>query len=264
MNISATLSTRTAIIADGRWRLQVWVSAATNLPPDLFLMAVLPMDPDDAIGEGRNVFYRVCKYADLLNYVPRSLESTPFIRDRALDMLFDTEAACGTFFDNIQLGLQSLIDDIHSLEAFPGQTEEYGLDNGYLITATRRETTTGNNEIQLTVTQTPDSSDAPADVAFFVVSNTSEAAITNANQDAELLRLATPEDMEALGTTPLLTDDPYRTDTLVFAVDSEERLTLFYAKMIEDLTNAINLVSGGGVVESTDTFAGTVSTVYYS
>lgn len=114
---SITLKKRMTYAADGRTRLQIWVSASSdNIPSEIFLFYLLSPLPD--ILGPRYRYLGTCSYADMLNYPALAEDAnTCYLRRASIDILFEARMTANAFWTDIQTGVLLLLEEIAELAA---------------------------------------------------------------------------------------------------------------------------------------------------
>jgi len=123
LQITATISERTTQQDDGLIRYRVWVSSATNMPPEIFLIRTLPTSPEST--HTPTSYARVCTYADLVNYSTAPDDYRRHYRVSSLDLLFTSLSEANEFASVLNNNFAHLTTDIQNTEtATPVVTEE--------------------------------------------------------------------------------------------------------------------------------------------
>lgn len=121
MDISVTLSSKKSLTDDGLVRLQVWVSEATNCPPEIFLIRYLPLSPEST--HVQYAFARSCNYADLINYATEVDNYRQHYRVASLDFLFTSIKEANDFEEMLKHNAENICIDIaNTTNATPTET----------------------------------------------------------------------------------------------------------------------------------------------
>jgi hypothetical protein len=110
MDITLVLSVNKTLRDDGLVRLQVWVSEASNCPPQIFLVRHVPLSPESS--HTQDAFIRSCNYADLLNYSTAVDDYRQHYRVSSLDLLFTSIKDATDFEALLKANADNLCNDI--------------------------------------------------------------------------------------------------------------------------------------------------------
>jgi hypothetical protein len=229
-------------LADGVWRLQVWVSDAEEIPPEVFLVRTLPIMPGTVQTQ---TYARVCTYADLLLYETTSSEHTQWFRTRAVDLKFTTSTDALDTWTELVEGADALCADVVATTAAESVTVEH-VYHDLTLTITTKASPNGTALVRFTLTH------PTADPALFLVTKSADLdPATNPTVD-ELLAVASLEDVATYATTPIY-PGIYRQAQVWFATPGGAKLT----KVVDALKTDIQAIA----VLLTDDAASTTETV---
>ena len=119
--VSLTLSHRYSMTDDMETRLQLWVSEAVNMPPEVLLVrSVAAMAGVSASIE----FLRTATYADMCNYTSAASDDAKTHRVRSLDILYPNRSDAVDDHDAILTAIQALVDEIVAVNAAEPDVDE--------------------------------------------------------------------------------------------------------------------------------------------
>jgi hypothetical protein len=241
MQLTLTTQYKITKTASDKFRLQVWVSEAVGLNPEIFLvrntlaMPTLPASP---------TFIRVCSYSDTVNYGTAADAYRQHYRVKSLDMTYTVKQELDTALAAINAGVATLKTDVQTLmDATPVVTTDtinwLTLSKSYL----------SGSGVSKQATLTLSTADGSKDPYLFLVSKSSSAAAINT---AELIAVASPEDLGEYSTVEIY-PGLYRTNRVDFVFPSAAIRDAVVTSIKADLTDtAGSLVS---VVADTGTLA---------
>lgn len=106
------LTKRVSNTADGRHRLQVWVSRTTNnIPSEIFVYQRFPSVP--LYPDLQDIFVHVASYADLEDFPVGDPEDlVPFYRKYAIDIVFESLAVLLEKWDMLRKQVTHTVEDL--------------------------------------------------------------------------------------------------------------------------------------------------------
>jgi len=251
--LSLDLKCKTALLANGLLRLQVWVDSAVGVPSEIFLVRHLAKSPDST--HSQEIFARGCNYADLLNYDSTGPDDIrQHYRVSKLDLTFTSNKEASEFFTGCQVSAAALIADIKACSDTTPVETTFDCSG---VCDLAISTITGGTGKSLKCSLTLTSKGIYTENKFFLVRKLS-SAMASAGDNRELIAIASPEDIMTYATTetyPAL----YRMSTLTFAVGDSAKLTTALTSIKEDLllaTSAFKIplqVTGEYIVTDTTT-----------